>query len=77
MKRPNQRTMGIEEGKEVQVKWIHNIFNKMTDKFPNLEKTIPIQVQEASGYQADLTKIELSQDILSLKQQAQRIEKEY
>jgi hypothetical protein len=41
--------MGIEEGKEVQAKGMHNIFNKMiTENFPNLEKIMPIQVQEAS-----------------------------
>jgi hypothetical protein len=41
--------MGIEEGEEVQAKGIHNIFNKVkTENFPNLGKTIPIQVQEAS-----------------------------
>jgi hypothetical protein len=41
--------MGIEEGEKVQAKGIHNIFNKIiTENFPNLEKTIPIQVQEAS-----------------------------
>jgi hypothetical protein len=41
--------MDIEEGKEVQAKGIHNIFNKIiTENFPNLEKTMPIQVQEAS-----------------------------
>jgi hypothetical protein len=41
--------MGIEEGEEVQAKRIHNIFNKIiTENFPNLEKTMPIQVQEAS-----------------------------
>jgi hypothetical protein len=28
---------------------MHNIFNKIiTEKFPNLQKTIPIQVEEAS-----------------------------
>jgi hypothetical protein len=48
IKRPNLRIMGIEEGEEVQAKEIHNIFNKMTEIFPNLEKTMPIQVQEAS-----------------------------
>jgi hypothetical protein len=37
--------MGIEE--VVQAKEIHNIFNKiMTENFPNLEKTMPIQVQD-------------------------------
>jgi hypothetical protein len=41
--------MGIEEGEELQAKGIHNIFNKMiSENFPNLEKSMPIQVQEAS-----------------------------
>jgi hypothetical protein len=49
IKRPNMRIMGIEEGEEVQAKRMHNIFNKIiTETFPNLEKTMPIQVQEAS-----------------------------
>jgi hypothetical protein len=39
--------MGIEEGEEVQAKGMHNVFNKiMTENFPNLEKTMPIQVQD-------------------------------
>jgi hypothetical protein len=38
---------------------------------------MPIQVQDAWGHPTDLTKIELPHDILSLKQQAQSIEKEY
>jgi hypothetical protein len=47
-KRPNLRLMGIEE-EDMQAKGIHNIFNKIiTENFPNLEKTIPIQAQEAS-----------------------------
>jgi hypothetical protein len=49
IKRTNLRTMGIEEGEEVQAKGIPNIFNKIiTENFPHLEKTMPIQVQEAS-----------------------------
>jgi hypothetical protein len=41
--------MGIEKGEEIQAKGIHNIFNKIiTENFPNLEKVIPIQLQEAS-----------------------------
>jgi hypothetical protein len=49
IKRPNLTIIGIEEGEEVQAKEIHNIFNKIiTDNFPNLEKTMPMQVQEAS-----------------------------
>jgi hypothetical protein len=48
IKRPNLRIMGIEEGEEVQAKGIHNMFNKIvTENFPNLEKTMLIQVQEA------------------------------
>jgi hypothetical protein len=48
IKRPNLRIMGIEEGEEVQAKGMHNIVNKIiTENFPNLEKTMPIQVQEA------------------------------
>jgi hypothetical protein len=35
--------------KEVQAKGMHNIFNKIIpENFPNLEKSIPIQMQEAS-----------------------------
>jgi hypothetical protein len=41
--------MGIERGEEVQAKGMCNIFNKIiTENFPNLEKTMPIQVWEAS-----------------------------
>jgi chromosome segregation ATPase len=48
IKRPNLRIMGIEEGEEVQAKAMHNIVNKIiTENFPNPEKTMPIQVQEA------------------------------
>jgi hypothetical protein len=47
--RPNLRILGIEEGEEMQIKGICNIFNKIiTEKFPNLEKAMPIQVQETS-----------------------------
>jgi hypothetical protein len=49
IKRPTLRIMGIEEGEEVQAKGMCNIFNKIiTENFPNLEKTMPIQEQEAS-----------------------------
>jgi hypothetical protein len=41
----NLRIMGIEEGEEVQPKGMCNIFYKIiTENFPNLEKTMPIQV---------------------------------
>jgi hypothetical protein len=49
IKRPNLRIISIEEGEEVQEKGIPNIFNKIImENFPNLEKTMPIHVQEAS-----------------------------
>jgi hypothetical protein len=41
--------MGIEEAEEVQAKGMCNIFNKIiTEYFQNLEKTMSIQIQEAS-----------------------------
>jgi hypothetical protein len=60
----------------MQGKGRHNIFNKIiTENFPNLGNTMPIQVQEDS--RTILTKTELLHDILSSKQQVQRLEKEY
>jgi predicted nuclease with TOPRIM domain len=47
--RPNLRIMSTEEGEEMQAKGMCNVFNKIiTENFPNLEKTLPIQVQETS-----------------------------
>jgi hypothetical protein len=41
--------MGIKEGEEVQAKGMRNIFNKIiTENFPNLGKSLPIEMQEAS-----------------------------
>jgi chromosome segregation ATPase len=51
IKRPNMRIMGIEEGEEVQGKVMHNIFNKITENFPNLGKPMTIQVLETSRTQ--------------------------
>jgi hypothetical protein len=69
--------MGIEEAEQVQTKGICDIFNKILAKiFQNLKKELSIQVQEP-GHQAGLTKIETPHSILSLKQQAQRKEKDY
>jgi hypothetical protein len=49
IKRLNLGIMGIEEGEEVQAKGMWNIFNKIiAENFQNLEKTMRIQVQEAS-----------------------------
>jgi uncharacterized protein YjaZ len=66
IKRPNLRIMGTEEGEEVQEKGIYNVFNKIiTENSPNLEKSIPVQMQEASRT-PNQTKIELLHSILSL-----------
>jgi hypothetical protein len=78
IKIPNLRIMGIEEGEEVQEKGIHNIVNKIiTENFPNLKKFCPHRYRKPPGHQRDLAKMEPPHSILSLKQQAQRIEKEY
>jgi hypothetical protein len=70
--------MGIAEGEEAPAKGIRNIFNKIiTENFPNLEKTMAIQVQEASWTLNRVEQNRLPHNILSLKQQAQRIQKEY
>jgi hypothetical protein len=43
IKRPNLRIIGIKEGKEVEAKGIHNIFNKIMGKnFPNVKKVLPV-----------------------------------
>jgi hypothetical protein len=78
MKTANLRIMGIDEGEEVQATVMHKVVKKIIiEKFPNVEKTMPIQVQVASRTPSRLTKIEVSPNILSLKHQAHSIEKEY
>jgi hypothetical protein len=70
--------MGIKEGEEMQAKGMCNIFNKIImENFPNLEKDIPIHMQEASRTRNRQIKIELPHDISSLKQQVQKLGKEY
>jgi hypothetical protein len=78
IKRPNLRIMAIEEGEEVQAIGMHNIFNKIiTKNFPNLEKICPYRYRKPPEHQTDQTKIELPLNILSLKEQVQRLQKEY
>jgi hypothetical protein len=49
IKRLKLRIRGIKEGEEVQEKGMQNILNKIiTENFPDLEKTMPIQVQDTS-----------------------------
>ena len=48
MKRPNLKITEVEEGVELQLKGTENIFNKIIEEnFPNLQKDIPMKVQEA------------------------------
>ena len=47
MKRPNLRFIGTEEGTEIQTKGIHNLFNKISENFPNLKNETKNQTQEA------------------------------
>jgi chromosome segregation ATPase len=64
IKRPNLRITGIEE--EVQAKGIHNIVNKIiTENFPNLEKVMPVQLQEASRTTNRLDQNRTTHNILS------------
>jgi hypothetical protein len=78
VKRPNLGIMSIKEGEEVQAKGMHNIFNKIiTVNFPNLEKTMSIQPQEASRKSTRPDQNRNTHNIFSLKQQIQRLEKEY
>jgi hypothetical protein len=70
--------MGIEEGDEVQTKGMNNIFNKIvTENFPNLEKTMPIQVQEASRTLNRSDQNRTTPSHIITKKQIQRLEKEY
>jgi hypothetical protein len=76
IKKPNLRIMGIEK-EEVQAKGIRNIFNKIiTENFPNLEKTMPIQVQEASRTPKRLAQNRTTSQHIIIKTQAQRLEKD-
>jgi hypothetical protein len=78
IERPNLRIMGLEEGEEVQAKGMCNIFNKiLTENFPNLEKSITIQIQETSRIPNRPEQNRSTHGILLLKQQIQRPKKEY
>jgi hypothetical protein len=69
IKKPNLRITGVEEREEMQAKGIHNIFNNIiTENFIILRKFCPFRYRKPPGHQTDLTKIEPSYSILSLKQ---------
>jgi hypothetical protein len=48
MRRPNLRIIEIEDREDFQLKGPANIFNKIIeDNLPNLEKEMPMNIQEA------------------------------
>jgi hypothetical protein len=47
MRRPNLRIIGIEESEDFQHKGPVNIFKKIIENFPNLNKEMPMNIQEA------------------------------
>jgi hypothetical protein len=48
MRRPNLRIIGIENHEDSQLIGPVNMFNKIIEEnFPNLEKKMPINIQEA------------------------------
>jgi hypothetical protein len=48
MKTPYLRIRGIQESEDSHLKGLGNIFNKIIEeKFPNLKKEMPINIQEA------------------------------
>jgi hypothetical protein len=70
--------MGIEKGEEVQAKRIQNIFNKIiTENFPNLEKTMPIQVPEASRTPNRLDQNRITPQCIIIKMTSTEIREEY
>jgi hypothetical protein len=66
------------EGEDVQAKGMLNIFNKiMTENFPNLEKTMPIQVQETSRTPNRPDQNRTTPQHIIIKTPSQKLEKEY
>jgi hypothetical protein len=64
IKSPSLKIMSTEE---MQTKCIENIFNKITEKFLNLEEEWVIQVQEALGLQKDKIRKEPPHVIITAK----------
>jgi hypothetical protein len=70
--------MGIEEGEEVHAKGMRNIFNKIiTENFPNLEKSMPIQVHKVSRTPNRPDQNRTTTQHINIKTTIQRLEKEY
>ena len=50
MRRPNMRIIGIEEGKEYQLRGTVNIFNKTVEEnFPSLKNDMTMSIKVAYG----------------------------
>ena len=60
MRRPNLRIIGIDEGKDSQLKGPVNIFNKIIEEnFPNLEKRCPCPYNKPMELQIYWTRKEI------------------
>jgi hypothetical protein len=70
--------MGIKEEEEVQAKGMSNIFNKIiTENLQNLEKSMHIQVHKSSRTPNRPDQNRTTPRHVIIKQQVQRIQKEY
>ena len=63
MRRPNLRLIGVEEGKEYQLKGTVYIFNKIIEEnFPTLKNKMTRSTKEAYRLQIEWTKKEILPD---------------
>jgi hypothetical protein len=47
VRKPNLWIIGVDENENFQLKWLANIFNKITEEnFPNLKKEMSMNIQE-------------------------------
>jgi hypothetical protein len=60
MRTPNLRKIGIDENEDFQLKGPVNIFSKiMEENFPNLNKEMPMNIQEAYRIPMNWTRKEM------------------
>jgi hypothetical protein len=63
MRRPKVRMIGIDENEDFQIKGPANIFNKsIEEKFTNLKKQMPMNINKPTEFQIDWTRKEIPPD---------------
>jgi hypothetical protein len=63
MRRPNLQIKGVDENEDFKLKGPANIFNKnIKEKFHNLKKDMPMNMQEAYKLQIDWTRKQIPTD---------------